>query len=423
LDQTFAYDNLNRLSAHTLAATSYTYSYDATGNRTAKTIGGSTYTTTVSVTSNRLDAAQSPAGTASYSYDAMGNVVGDGGTTFTYSDRGRMATAVTAGGTVSYTYNGFGQRARKTGPGAVVPSGTRYYVYDEAGRMLGEYRNTGRPEYETIYLGDMPVGLIKYGGTPEESTYNAILFNLYADHLDTPRMVTRQTHVIVWRWDTGEAFGASPPDANPGGLSTFVYHQRFPGQTFDQEAGLVQNWHREYDPMGGRYRQSDPIGLAGGINTYLYVERNPLGLTDPSGLDPMSDRVAGIPPGRTGDQYSSRYSKCMHDYLVSNYGTFVTDTLVPGFSVFSYIPGSGYTTDAWVTTVKSGAAKGAVGYGVYKAGSAMASSGTGATATVGGWMTTAAPILAKGVVVLGTGVTAFATTAQLMAINACSCER
>jgi uncharacterized protein RhaS with RHS repeats len=50
------------------------------------------------------------------------------------------------------------------------------------------------------------------------------------------------------------------------------------------------NYFRDYDPAIGRYIQSDPIGLAAGLNTYGYVDATPLNAYDPQGLARASHR-------------------------------------------------------------------------------------------------------------------------------------
>ncbi len=110
------------------------------------------------------------------------------------------------------------------------------------------------------------------------------LYYIHTDHLNTPRVITNQAAQVVWRWDNTDPFGGSPPDENPSGLGNFTCNLRLPGQYFDRETNTHYNYFRDYDPSIGRYIQSDPIGLAGGINTYAYVEGNPLSKTDPDGL-------------------------------------------------------------------------------------------------------------------------------------------
>ncbi len=112
---------------------------------------------------------------------------------------------------------------------------------------------------------------------------------VHTDHLGTPRLMTNEQGATVWRnLPTNEPFGNSPVEEDPDGDSTLTtFNQRFPGQYYDKEVNTHYNYFRDYDPSTGRYVQSDPIGLAGGVNTYSYVGNNPLSLIDPDGLDPF----------------------------------------------------------------------------------------------------------------------------------------
>jgi RHS repeat-associated protein len=282
LNQSFSYDNLNRLTSDTVGTTSTSYVYDATGNRKSKTIGGTTYTNTVDAASNKLTQIQDVGGTANVQYDAAGHMTSDGANTYTYNDLGRMSTATAPSGAVVFAYNGLNQRVSKSG--TAVAGGAAYFVYHHEGSLLGEYDANGAPVYETVYFGGTPVGVMKQTGTAGANNIAVTLYNVDVDQIDTPRVITKQDHTIVWRWDTAEAFGGTAPNQDPSGLGAFVFNQRFPGQVADAETGLFQNWNREYNARQGRYIESDPIGLDGGINTYSYVSGDPLTGTDSLGL-------------------------------------------------------------------------------------------------------------------------------------------
>ncbi|MDB0568783.1 RHS repeat-associated core domain-containing protein [Ralstonia solanacearum] len=271
-NQTFGYDDQGRLISYLPGSSSQSYSYDANGNRTGQTIGGASYTQTVDPASNRQTASTGPTPTKN-SYDAAGNQIGDGSTTYSYSDRGRLASVTKNGTTTNYLYNGLDQRVVKSGSN--VPTGAVRYVYDEAGHLIGEYDQSGNAIQETVYLGDTLVATVKNGAP----------YYIYADQIDTPRVITDTNNLMVWRWDQADPFGATLPDENPTSLGAFTYNLRFPGQVYDAETGKHYNVNRDYDSAGGRYIQSDPIGLNGGQwSTYAYVGSAPTSNTDPLGL-------------------------------------------------------------------------------------------------------------------------------------------
>ncbi|NID04757.1 RHS repeat protein [Luteibacter jiangsuensis] len=280
--RSFTYDGLGRLTETRDAGTNvalHQYTYDATGNRTSLTIGGATDHYVYAADSHQLTTADG----ALRRYDAAGNTIAIGNLESIHNAAGQLASISQSGTTLaSYRYNGDGQRVTRTEGNHIT-----HTVYDEAGHWLGDYDAAGKAIAQAIWLGNYPVGLIVDG---------RVLY-IEPDHLGTPRAVIDPArNVPVWQWKLeGEAFGADRPNEDPDGDGqTFTFDLRFPGQRYDAVSGLYYNYFRYFDPVSGRYIQSDPIGLAGGISTYAYVGNNPHVRIDPRGLRADMDLCAGL---------------------------------------------------------------------------------------------------------------------------------
>jgi RHS repeat-associated protein len=192
----------------------------------------------------------------------------------------------------SYAINALGQRVSKTVGGV-----TTLFVYDEQGHLLGEYDGTGNLIQETVWLEDLPVATLRPTGSGYPTPI--AIYYAHADHLGSPRAVTRPSdNILMWQWDNLDPFGANAANENPSGQGTFKYGLRFPGQYFDAETGTHYNYFRDYDATVGRYEQSDPIGMIGGPNTYIYV-LSPVSKIDAKGLASQEDS-AGCGSGPTG---------------------------------------------------------------------------------------------------------------------------
>ncbi|GAB4373303.1 MAG: hypothetical protein Kow00128_22770 [Deltaproteobacteria bacterium] len=277
----FVYDALDRLSQGTGPWNVLSYSYDPNGNRLSQQNGSPV---TYSYQGNRLDTVTN-GGVAAYQYDLAGNVLFDGTRTLVYNQAQRL-TRVLEGTTVKgeYAYDGLGRRTIKTGyikQGKKTVAKTTVFHYDRQGHLIGETDGNGALVAEYIWLGDRPLAMVRKNRKNEATYY------YHTDRLNTPMKMTDKNGVVVWDVEF-DPFG----NELAGGVKSVENNLRFPGQYFDQETGLHYNMFRDYDPKTGRYVESDPIGLAGGMNIYVYASNNPISMYDRYGLDAFSN----IPP-------------------------------------------------------------------------------------------------------------------------------
>jgi len=158
--------------------------------------------------------------------------------------------------------------------------------------LIAESTSTGTITAEYAYLNGQPLTKIE----------NNNVYYYHNDHLGTPIVITDSSGSTVWQ-------GEFNPFGEPLSVSGSITNNlRFPGQYYDEETGLNQNWRRDYNSEIGRYVEADPIGNTLGrnksyrkmcgkntttgttldqvqeLNIYIYALNNPMNKIDPYGL-------------------------------------------------------------------------------------------------------------------------------------------
>jgi len=214
-----------------------------------------------------------------YTYDAAGNLTGDGVISYTYDAANRMKTS--NGGQSLYYYDGDGHRVRRDFPG-VTPL---FYVWSS---VLGNVAMEVRPQTVVrayVYAGGSPVALQNYDGT---------FVWIHKDHLGSTSLLTKTDGSVACKTQFDPYGQQVMLWVNPVGGTSIS--QGFTGYEKDNPTGLYNARARMYSYGQARFLQPDPLGVGAAnpakpqsFNRYSYVQNDPVNFTDPTGLKPILD--------------------------------------------------------------------------------------------------------------------------------------
>lgn len=264
---TYTYDAADRLYQYYKDSFwQATYTYDVKGNRT-----GSGWSVDAQ---DRLSTSPSVSYTYTHNGELRTRVTGGQTTTYTYDLVGNLRTvARPSGGDITYDVDAMGRRVKKTVGGVGVE---RAWAWD-GDRIVSELNASGSVTARFVYASDsnVPDYIVKPGAFGNNPTYRIL-----KDHLGSVRLVVNVANGAVVQQIDYDPWGK--PTFTPPSSSTFQPFG-FAGGLYDPDTGLVRFGARDYDPAVGRWTAKDPVGLAGGLNVYAYVENDPVNKIDPTG--------------------------------------------------------------------------------------------------------------------------------------------
>jgi RHS repeat-associated protein len=203
---------------------------------------------------------------AKQTYDAAGHLTNDGTNSYTWNDRGQLVSVTGTGLNESYGYSPAGLRTQVTSGGS-----TTSYLWDLSGNQVAELTSGTVKATELTGLGA--------DRTPIRTDANGSRSQL-TDRLGSTVATTDATGVVK------SQFGYTPYGQQAASGESIPGAPAFTGRTTSSVTGLQYNRDRYYNPTLGRFISQDPTGQAGGLNTYAYVDDDPVNATDPSGDGP-----------------------------------------------------------------------------------------------------------------------------------------